>query len=114
MHGQQRIEFYYTFSHFLQPLDQGFFRRLKIQYSLIAPIKNLSKISSSLERIWMAIEATTIVRLIWNVWTPTGVVCMIRERECRECALDAGYILINPALQSSPEGAVPTFEAAEG
>jgi hypothetical protein len=35
---------------------------------------------------------------------------MIREGECRECALDAGHVLADPALQSSPEGAVPTFE----
>jgi hypothetical protein len=78
--------------------------------------KSLSKISSSLESIWMAIEATTIARIIWNAWTHTGIVCMIREGKCSECALDAGHILADPALQSSPERAVPTFEraAAEG
>jgi hypothetical protein len=41
---------------------------------------------------------------------------MVYEGECRECALDARYVLADPALQSSPEGAVPTFKrpAAEG
>jgi hypothetical protein len=38
-------------SYLPQPLDQGFVRRLKIQYSLFAPIKSFPKISSSLERI---------------------------------------------------------------
>jgi hypothetical protein len=101
-------------SHLLQPLGQGFFRRLKVQYSLFASVKSLSKIYISLERIWMAIEATTIARLIWNAWTHADIVCMIREGECRECALDAGHMLADPALQSSPEGAVPTFEGARG
>jgi hypothetical protein len=44
----------------------------------------------------------------------TGIVCMIREGGCRECALDAGHVMADPALQSSPEGAVPTFEGARG
>jgi hypothetical protein len=39
---------------------------------------------------------------------------MIREGECREYALDAGHVLTDPALQNSPEGAVPTFEGACG
>jgi hypothetical protein len=58
----------------------------------------------------MVIEATTIARLIWNAWTHTGIVCMIHEGECRKCALDEGHGLADPALQSSLEGAVPTFE----
>jgi hypothetical protein len=62
----------------------------------------------------MAIEATTIARLIWNAWTHTGIVCIIREGECRKCALDAEHVLADPALQSSPEGAVPTFKGARG
>jgi hypothetical protein len=44
----------------------------------------------------------------------TGIVSMIREGECREYALDAGHVLADPALQSSPDGAVPTFEGARG
>jgi hypothetical protein len=62
----------------------------------------------------MAIEATKIARLIWNAWTHTGIVCMIREAECRECALDAGHVLADRTLQSSQEVAVPTFEGARG
>jgi hypothetical protein len=62
----------------------------------------------------MAIEASTIARLIWNAWTHTGIVCMIREGECRESTMDAGYVLADPVLQSSPEGAVPTFEGTRG
>jgi hypothetical protein len=62
----------------------------------------------------MAIEVTTIQRLIWNAWTHTRIICMICEGECRECALEAGHVLADPALQSSPEGAIPAFEAARG
>jgi hypothetical protein len=51
-------------SYFRQPLDQGFFRRLKTQYSVFQQIPKLSKISGSLERISLAFEATTITRLI--------------------------------------------------
>jgi hypothetical protein len=101
-------------SHLLQPLDQGFFRRLQIQYSLFAPIKNLSKIFNSFERIWTAIEATMIARLIWNGWTHTDNVCMIHEGECRECALDAEHVFADPTLQSSSERSVPTFEGVCG
>jgi hypothetical protein len=62
----------------------------------------------------MAIKATTITRLIWNAWTQTGNVCMIREGECCKCAFDAGHVLGDSALQISREGAVPTFEGARG
>jgi hypothetical protein len=61
---------------------------------------------------WMAIEVTTIGRLIWNTWPHTGIFCMIREGECRECALDAGHVLADPSLQISPEGVVPTSEGS--
>jgi hypothetical protein len=101
-------------SHLLQPLDQGFFRRLKIQYSLFPPIKGLSKISSSLERIWMAIQATTIARLVWNAWTHTGIACTIRNGECRECTLQPEHVLRDPTLQGSPDGAAPIFEGGRG
>jgi hypothetical protein len=52
----------------------------------------------------MVIEAATIARLIWNTWTHTGIVYMIREGKCHECALDAGHVQADPALQSSSEG----------
>jgi hypothetical protein len=85
--------------HLIQPPDQGCFRRLKIQYSLFPPIEGLSKISSFLERIWMAIQATTIAMLVWNAWTHTGIACTIRNGECRECILRPEHILWNPTVQ---------------
>jgi hypothetical protein len=39
---------------------------------------------------------------------------MIRDGECRECALDAGHVLADPELQSSQEGSVPNFEGSRG
>jgi hypothetical protein len=62
-------------SHLVQPLDQGFSRRLKVEYSLFATITILSKRSSSLDRIWMLIQATIIARLVWNTGSHTGSVC---------------------------------------
>jgi hypothetical protein len=52
----------------------------------------------------MVIEAATIARLIWNTQTHISIVCMTREGECLECALNAEHVLADPALHSSPEG----------
>jgi transposase len=101
-------------THLLQPLDQGFFRRLKIQYSLFAPIKDVSKISSSLERIWMAIQATTITRIVWNAWIHTGIICIVKKGECEHCELDPARVLDDPALQPASGGAIPIFEGGRG
>jgi hypothetical protein len=119
MLGQRRIELYYTFSHLTvrtscSPCIKAFSDDLKFNILSLPQCKAFSKIYNSLERIWMTIEATTFSRLIWNAWTHTGIVCMIREGECREYALDTGHVLVDPALQSSLEGAVPTFEGARG
>jgi hypothetical protein len=114
---QNHILLYFLPPHsnpLLQPLDQGFFRRLKIQYSLFAPIKGLSKISSSLERIWMAIQATTITRIVLNAWTHTGIICAVEDGECKRCELDPARVLGDPALQPASGGAIPIFEGGRG
>jgi hypothetical protein len=101
-------------THLLQPLDQGFFRRLKIQYSLFMPIKGISKISSSLERIWMAIQASTVTRIVWNAWGHTGVICEIENGECVRCGVDPARVLKDPALQPTFDGGTPVYEGARG
>jgi hypothetical protein len=53
-------------AHLLQPFDQGFFGRLRIQYGLFSPVKHMAKISDILERIWMAIEAKNLTRVVSN------------------------------------------------
>jgi hypothetical protein len=67
--------------HLLQPLDQAFLRRSKTQYSVFQRISDLSKVSSSLERIWMAIQATMITRLICNSWKHAGIIPVIESGE---------------------------------
>jgi transposase len=101
-------------SHLLQPLDQGFFRRLKIQYGLFAPVKGISKISGTLERIWMAVQAATITRIIWNAWSHTGIVAMISQGVCVGCTLDLNRVLSEPAMQTAIGGATPIFEGGRG
>jgi hypothetical protein len=101
-------------SHLLQPLDQGFFRRLKTQYSVFQRIPELSKISSSLERIWMAFQATTITRLICNSWKHAGIVPVIENGECIRCELDSQRVLRDPALRTVVGGSEPIWEGARG
>jgi hypothetical protein len=62
----------------------------------------------------MAMEATTIMRLIWNAWGHTGIVCIVRQGKCCECALDSKHVLGDPALQASPDEAVSISEGARG
>jgi hypothetical protein len=101
-------------SHLLQPLDQGFFRRLKIQYGLFPAIKHMSKISGILERIWMAIQATTVTRLVWNAWQHTGIVPGIEEGVCQRCTLSPEHVLADGALQAVMDGRTPTWEGGRG
>jgi hypothetical protein len=101
-------------SHLLQPLDQGFFRRLKTRYGIFQRIPELSKISSSLERIWMAFQATTITRLIWNSWKHAGIVPVIENGECIRCQPDSQRILSDPALRTGVGGRWVDGWAGEG
>jgi hypothetical protein len=84
-------------SHLLQPLDQGFFRRLKVQYALFRNSSGLSKISGILERVWMAIDASSGTRLSWNAWSHTGIIATITNGMCSGCRLDVDHVLSDPA-----------------
>ena len=101
-------------SHLLQPLDQGFFRRLKVQYGLFPLIRGLSKVSGILERIWMAVQATTISPIVWNAWTHSGIRCIVTEGHCTGCALGAEHVSRDPALHPVAEGEASIFEGARG
>jgi hypothetical protein len=50
----------------LQPLDQGFFCRVKVQFGQFPRIREFSKTTSTCERVFMAQQATFITRIIWN------------------------------------------------
>jgi hypothetical protein len=100
-------------SHLVQPLDQNFFRRLKIQYGLFARVKGISKISGTLERIWMAVQAT-VTPIIWNAWFHTGIVVTISQGVCMGCPSDLNHVLSDPVTQILVEGATPIFEGGRG
>jgi hypothetical protein len=99
-------------SHLLQPLDQGFFRPLKVQYAWFRNSSGLSKISGILERLCMAIEASSGTLLIWNAWSPTGIIATITNGMCSGCRLDVDHVLSDPAFQSVLAGAASVFEGA--
>jgi hypothetical protein len=101
-------------SHLLQPLDQGFFHRLKVQYALFRNSSGLSKISGILERVWMVIEASSVTRLIWNAWSHTGIIATITNCTCNGFRLDVDHVLSDPGLQPVSGGAERVFEGARG
>jgi hypothetical protein len=91
-------------------LDPGFFPRLKTQSSVFQRIPELSKNSSSLERIWMALQATMITRLIWNSWKHIGIIPVIQNKECIRCELDTQRVLSDPSLRTALGGGEPIFD----
>ena len=48
-------------SHLVQPLDRFIFRRMKREYGMMSPISSLTKISSTLERVWNAYQAANVM-----------------------------------------------------
>jgi hypothetical protein len=90
--------------HLLQPLDQGFVRRLKTQYSVFQQIPDFSKIFDSLERIWMALQATMMTGMIWNSWKHAGMIAVIQNGECIRCEFDAQRVVSDPGLRTALGG----------
>jgi hypothetical protein len=71
-------------SHLLQRLDQGFVRRVKVQFGRFRRIKKLSKVTSTCECVFMALQAMFITRIIWNSWRHSGIVPVIESFPLRE------------------------------
>jgi hypothetical protein len=91
-------------SHMLQPFDQGFFRRVKIQFGQFARIREFSKMTSTCERVFMALQATFVTRIIWNLWTPAGIVPVIESGKDTGSELDCNRILRDaPAHHELPQ-----------
>lgn len=86
-------------SHILQPLDQLIFKRMKSEYSQFGQINYLSKISSSLERVFNAYQASNIIWIIWRSWSHCGFIPQIENGKCRFCLLDPNTVLSNDLLQ---------------
>ena len=86
-------------SHLLQPLDRVIFRRMKREYGMMSQIPGLTKISSTLERVWNAYQATNVKWFIWRSWEAAGIVPCIHEGVCVSCSLDIDLVLQDPTLQ---------------
>jgi hypothetical protein len=98
-------------SHLVQPLDKGFFRRVKAQFASLAPLQGFSHISDICERIHMSIEAASVTLIIWNSWKSAGIVPVIQDGVCRSLVLDESRPLSNPTLDHAP---LPVMEGARG
>jgi hypothetical protein len=95
-------------SHLLQPLDQGFFRRLKSQFELMHFTNGFSKITEILEQIMMAIQATTINQTIWRSWFNTGISPIIENGNAVTARLDKERILTASCISKSPNPSITT------
>jgi hypothetical protein len=85
-------------SHLLQPLDEGFFRRVKIQFGQFQRIKELSKVTSTCERAFIALQGSFTTRLIWNSRSHAGIVPVIDSGNCIRAELDCNRISYDPAV----------------
>jgi hypothetical protein len=82
----------------LQPFDQGLFRRVKVQFGQFQRSKELSKVTSTWERVFMALQGNFITRLIWNSWSHAGIIPVINSGNCIRAELDCDRISCNPAV----------------
>jgi hypothetical protein len=86
-------------SHLVQPLDQGFFRKVKAEFASSSPLKGFSAVSSTCERINMALQAANQTLTIWNSWKLTGMTPIIRKGVCTGIELCQDEVLKQPSLQ---------------
>ena len=86
-------------SHLLQPLDQLIFRRMKREFGQMGAIRTLTKVSSTLERVWGAYQAANVVWIIWRSWEHVGIVPLVEKGVCRACVLNEEMVTSNPTLQ---------------
>ena len=95
-------------SHLCQPLDRGFFRRLKAQYSSFPIDKTSSKITNTLERIFEAFQACKVTGFIWRCWEHAGIAPEVKDGKVRGYVTDRDKILQEPALNHA------VVESAQG
>ena len=86
-------------SHLLQPLDQLIFRRMKQEFGQLGVIRSLTKVSSTLERVWGAYQASNVTSVIWRSWEHVGIVPIVEEGVCRSCTLNEDIVTNTPTLQ---------------
>ena len=86
-------------SHLLQPLDRVIFRRMKREYGMMSQIQGLTKITSTLERVWNAYQATNVKWFVWRSWEDAGIVPRVDEGVCVGCSLNIDIVLQDSTLQ---------------
>lgn len=90
-------------SHLLQPLDQVIFRRMKQEFSQFGQISGLTKISSSLERVWAAYQATDVRHLILASWRRTGLIPVVEAGRCVRIDLNVDVVLEGDKMNHGEE-----------
>ena len=85
-------------SHLLQPLDQWIFHKMKREFAQTSPIRELSKISSSLERVWCAYQSSEVFWGIWRSWRQAGIEPHIQDGVCVAVGLEPNRVLESPML----------------
>jgi hypothetical protein len=63
--------------HCLQPLGQGFFRRMKAQFAQYARIQEFVTMTSTCERFFMAFQDSLVTRIIWKSLEHSVIVSVI-------------------------------------
>ena len=89
-------------SHLLQPLDQGYFRKIKHAFSITRPKPGLSKLTQTVLRIAMAFEEANSRILICRAWEATGIVPRVAEKEIVGLTLNESVLDLDPSLQHAP------------
>jgi hypothetical protein len=79
-------------------LTKVFFRRVKVQFGQFQRIKELSKVTSTCERVFMAMQGSIITGLIWNSWCHAGIVPVIDFGNCIRAEPDYDRISCDPVM----------------
>ena len=95
-------------SHLLQPLDRGFFRRVKSQFSSFPAEEGISKISNTLERVFEAFEACHVTGFVWRCWAHASIAPVVEDGEVR------GYVPVVEKVLEQPALNHEVVESAQG
>ena len=68
---------------------------------MMSPISSLTKISSTLERVWNAYQAANVMWIIWRLWEAAGIKPKIEQGICVSYTLDPDAVSQDRTLQHS-------------
>ena len=87
-------------SHLIQPLDQGFFRKAKVEYGTLPNYPNVSKISCRMQKIATALEIAANKQTIILSWKNAGFFPVIKNGEVEKIRIEYDIVLNKPALKN--------------